>query len=154
MDSLQYPGLTQVLALTPEQIFVDFDHLSTTGDVDIEVDGQKAGRMQLSSLRRDGLITVDFIEVSASSRGQGVATEALKQLKSWAKRGGYKGIYAEMIWQGSLKAFLSALGKPDFLGDDIHQYTVEEAMSRLSKTQPKKKNGIYNAGHIDGRWDF
>jgi GNAT superfamily N-acetyltransferase len=153
MDSLQYPGLTQVLALTPEQIFVDFDDLTGNGDTEIYVNTEEAGTIQLSF--RDSLITVEFIEVSGSVRGQGVATETLKRLKQWAKdRGGYRGIYAEMIWQGSLKAFLSALGKPDFLGDDIHQYTVEEAMSRLSKTQPKKKNGIYNAGHIDGRWDF
>ena len=65
------------------------------------------------------------------------------------------GIFAEIIWGGSLKAFLGALGTPNFLGDDINEYSVDEALEILPKAQVQKKNGMYDAGvHIDGRWDL
>lgn len=150
MDLLRFPTLHRVLGLTTDQVEIYPD-----GDLaEITFDGKEVGTIELSE--SDSLLSVEFIGIEDPKyRNKGIAQMALKKLKIWAQKEGYRGIFADMIWGGSLMAFIGALGKPDNLSDDIREMTVEEALEILPKTQPPKKDGMWEAGnHISGRWDL
>lgn len=137
-------------AIDSERVNIDIG--DTRGIIFVDSDDD-AGEFEFH--KTNGLFEIDFITVSPKYRGQGVAEVAIKKIAKEVRADGFTGIYADVIWGGSLKAFVNALGKPDHMSDDIRELSMEKALARLPKTQPEKEDGMYSAGdHISVRWDF
>ena len=63
-------------------------------------------------------------------------------------------VFAEPMWKASLKMFVRAFGEPNYIGDDIEQYTYDQAMAKLPDTSPIKDNHIEGGYRVGCRWDL
>ena len=131
-----------------------FSRSNDEGDTYIMLGDEQIGQIQYA-VNRQQHVEVSYIEVRPAYRRGGHATTALRQFVKQARKAGMRGLDADIVWRGSLDLFMRVLGRPDYLGDDVHAYGVNQARKQLSADQVEDPDGSITHGNkVYARWDW